>query len=178
MLRSNQRFSVLFVVFAMVSLLALSYTPSASTQGKKGSNAKPGSANTQANDPGKSVKRTLKKMQNATGDPDATTSSILIKEEEETGDADDPDLPPWMAGKIDKEQYLRLRGDYIDMLRGRPLDTQEDLRARAVKQMEKQEAQGRQKSRSGFQSSFSSYTFFHHFSHPKITSEQIVAKPG
>src|SRR5436309_854157 len=31
---------------------------------------------------------------------------------------DDPDLPPGLAGKIDKEAYLRARGDYIDMLRG------------------------------------------------------------
>jgi hypothetical protein len=32
------------------------------------------------------------------------------------GDDDDPDLPPGMAGRIDKEAYLRARGDYIDML--------------------------------------------------------------
>src|SRR5258705_13771801 len=42
-----------------------------------------------------------------------------VEQDETPLDAEDPDLPPGMAGKIDKEAYLRARGDYIDMLRGR-----------------------------------------------------------
>ena len=59
----------------------------------------------------------------------------------EPGDADeeDPDLPPGMAGKIDKEAYLRARGDYFDMLRGREGDVPADAREKAIRQMEKQE---------------------------------------
>ena len=58
-------------------------------------------------------------MQKKTGNQKAK-SSILIVEDQEDGDAEDPDLPPWMVGKIDKEAYLRLRGDYIDMFAGGP----------------------------------------------------------
>ncbi|HEY3042278.1 MAG TPA: HYR domain-containing protein [Pyrinomonadaceae bacterium] len=56
-------------------------------------------------------------------------------------DDDDPDLPPGMAGKIDKEEYLRARGDYIDMLRGRDSEGADAAREKAVLQMEKQESQ-------------------------------------
>ncbi len=56
-------------------------------------------------------------------------------------DDDDPDLPPGMAGRIDKEAYLRARGDYIDMLRGRGSDVPAEARENAIRQMEKQEAQ-------------------------------------
>jgi photosystem II stability/assembly factor-like uncharacterized protein len=56
-------------------------------------------------------------------------------------DDDDPDLPPGMTGKIDKEAYLRARGDYVDMLRGREGDVPEDARENAIQQMENQERQ-------------------------------------
>src|SRR6266536_2265542 len=56
-------------------------------------------------------------------------------------DDDDPDLPPGMAGRIDKEAYLHARGDYIDMLRGRGSDVPAEARENAIRQMEKQEAQ-------------------------------------
>ncbi len=69
----------------------------------------------------------------------------------EPGDADeeDPDLPPGMAGKIDKEAYLRARGDYFDMLRGRDGDVPVDAREKAIRQMEKQERLLRTSGRSG-----------------------------
>src|SRR5262245_57019088 len=54
--------------------------------------------------------------------------------EEET-ENDDPDLPPGMAGKIDKEAYLRARGDYIDMLRGRDGDVPPQARENAIAEM-------------------------------------------
>src|SRR5258705_11781686 len=66
-------------------------------------------------------------------------NSILLSEDLEVQDAEDPDLPPGLAGKIDKEAYLRLRGDYIDMLRGRPVEGSNDPREQAVKQLEAQE---------------------------------------
>jgi photosystem II stability/assembly factor-like uncharacterized protein len=52
----------------------------------------------------------------------------------------DPDLPPWLAGKIDKETYLRRRAEHLDMLRGRPYNLSYDPRERAIKEMEQQEA--------------------------------------
>ena len=56
-------------------------------------------------------------------------------------DNDDPDLPPGMAGKVDKEAYLRARGDYFDLLRGRDGEVPEGARERAIEQMERQEKQ-------------------------------------
>src|SRR4051812_32988251 len=52
----------------------------------------------------------------------------------------DADLPPGMAGKIDKETYLRRRAEQLDMLRGRPYNLPYDPRERAIREMERQEA--------------------------------------
>jgi photosystem II stability/assembly factor-like uncharacterized protein len=121
-------------------------------QTNRDSNAKAGAAKKKANDPRKSVERTLKQMQKTTGDQNAFKPSILIPGDGDIEDADDPDLPPWMVGKIDKEEYLRLRGDYIDMLRGRPIDLPFDPREKAIQQMEKQEVLVRERVRRGLSS--------------------------
>src|SRR5437867_7917008 len=57
----------------------------------------------------------------------------------QSDDDDDPDLPPGLSGKIDKEAYLQARGDYIDMLRGRSSDVSGDARENAIRQMAEQE---------------------------------------
>jgi hypothetical protein len=80
-------------------------------QGKKGPPAKAGAAKKEADDPRKSVERTVKRLQKTTGDQELLKSSILIPGDGDTIDADDPDLPPWMVCRIDKEAYLRMRGD-------------------------------------------------------------------
>ena len=74
------------------------------------------------------------------------TPEIETPEAEED---EDPDLPPGMAGKVDKEAYLRARGDYFDMLRGRDGEVPEGARERAIQQMEKQEKQLKARSTSG-----------------------------
>jgi photosystem II stability/assembly factor-like uncharacterized protein len=71
-----------------------------------------------------------------------------IAPEPADGDEEDPDLPPGMAGKVDKEAYLRARGDYFDMLRGRDQEVPEGARENAIRLMEKQEAQLKTKARS------------------------------
>ncbi len=55
-------------------------------------------------------------------------------------DEADPDLPSWMAGKIDKATYLAERADYINQLRGRPYNLPYDPHERAIQQLEQQEA--------------------------------------
>ena len=139
-MKRNQRFALLFGIFGLAFLLALSFTSSGSAQAKKGSKARAVAAKKNADDPLKSVERTLEKMKKTNGDKDALKPSILIPGDAPDGDADDPDLPPWMVGKIDKEEYLRLRGDYIDMLRGRPINQPDDPRAAAILQLERQES--------------------------------------
>src|ERR1700730_7904637 len=59
-----------------------------------------------------------------------------------TQEENDPDLPPFAQGKIDKETYLGLREDHINLLRGllpgQPFDFK--ARGRAIQQMEEQKA--------------------------------------
>jgi len=81
---------------------------------------------------------------------------VETEEQDETPlDADDPDLPPGMAGKIDKEAYLRARGDYIDMLRGRDGDAPANAREKALSELEKQEGVMRKRVAQGVQASIS-----------------------
>ena len=64
---------------------------------------------------------------------------------EDDGDEDrtenDPDLPQFMSGKLDKEEYLTLREEYLNRLRGvepgRPFDP--EARVRAIREMNQQE---------------------------------------
>lgn len=58
----------------------------------------------------------------------------------EREEADDPDLPPGMAGKINKADYLRQRADYVNMRRGRPYDLAYDPHEKAINEMSRQEA--------------------------------------
>jgi photosystem II stability/assembly factor-like uncharacterized protein len=68
------------------------------------------------------------------------------------GDDDDPDLPPGLAGRIDKEAYLRARGDYIDLVRGRTSEVAAGAREKAIAQMENQEVQMRRRVSQGLAS--------------------------
>ena len=54
-------------------------------------------------------------------------------------DAEDADMPSWMIGRVDKADYLRRRGEHIDMLRGRPHGLDYDPRERAIQQMSEHE---------------------------------------
>jgi hypothetical protein len=67
------------------------------------------------------------------------TTLLVAEEGEDAGENDDPDLPPGMAGKIDKESYLRARGDYIDMIRGRDAEVPQNAREEAIVEMSRQE---------------------------------------
>lgn len=134
-MRNDQKFVLLLVLIGMMSLLAFNFTSSASNQGKKDSSVK-SQGKKRAGQSRQSNKPPTEDLQR-TNDPQEL--KVVVDEEE----ADDPDLPPGMAGKIDKEEYLRARGDYIDMLRGRTGDAPVDARDKAIQQMEKQEAQQR-----------------------------------
>ena len=53
---------------------------------------------------------------------------------------DDPDLPAFLRGSIDKSQYLRMREEYIALLRGLPHNLPYNPRAKAIVEMERQHA--------------------------------------
>jgi hypothetical protein len=149
-MKSNYRYALLFAIFATVSLLVLSYTPSALTQGKKNTTTKSGSMQKKDDESRKDAKRSETSLRKKDKDKDRD-SDELKSGNRDMEDNDDPDLPPGMAGKIDKEAYLRGRGDYIDMLRGRPTNLSYDPRERALEQMQRQQAQMRERRGSGIQ---------------------------
>ena len=80
---------------------------------------------------------------------DIEPGSILMPGGEYDENEEDPDLPPGMAGLIDKEAYLRLRGDYIDLRRGRPFDEADEIRSEALRTMADQEKIEKRKSVDG-----------------------------
>ena len=146
-MRSNRRYAVLFATFIIMVFLALSFSEARQLRaGKNQLRPKRGRA-TRARPSSTRSKR----MQKKAGDRKAKSLILLLDENDGDG-AEDPDLPPWMAGKIDKEAYLRLRGDYVDMLRGRPMNLPGDPREKAIQQMEKQELQVRERAARGLAS--------------------------
>ena len=52
---------------------------------------------------------------------------------------DDPDLPPGASGTVDKADYLRRRGEHVEMLRGLPHGLPYDPRERAIQEKKRQE---------------------------------------
>src|SRR5689334_6020032 len=132
MKRSN-RFAFLTLVLALAVWFLLGEAPSASMQ----NGAKKEEQVTLGKPKDILVKEFLRDL-----NKDIEPGSILMPGAQFDEDADDPDLPPGMAGLIDKEAYLRLRGDYIDMRRGRPSDEADELRSEAlitIKDQEKRE---------------------------------------
>ncbi len=50
----------------------------------------------------------------------------------------DPDMPPFLQGNIDKQEYLRLRSEHIGRLRGLPYPEMDNPRIRALQQLDLQ----------------------------------------
>ena len=135
-MRRTTRWALLFTFLAAVILAATTVTQKTSSQSPQRGTKRP----VEIQQPKAKSKASLeqdrkdrRQEKSLTGEPDQPSLE----------DEEDPDLPPGMAGRIDKETYLRSRGDYIDMLRGRPFNLPFDPREKALKQMEKQETQVR-----------------------------------
>ncbi len=54
---------------------------------------------------------------------------------------EDPDVPPFARGMIDKEEYLLRRNQHISLLRGLPYDTPYNPRIKAIQEMQHQRLQ-------------------------------------
>src|SRR6476620_3865690 len=136
------RWTLLLSLIAISFAVAWDFTPrTAGRNGEKvapkisGKNVKLGS-----DQRGPSQTRTLNGLLPESANLGPVPEPSIVPESED-GDDEDPDLPPGMAGKVDKEAYLRARGDYFDMLRGRDQEVPEGARERAIRQMERQEKQ-------------------------------------
>jgi len=80
----------------------------------------------------------------ATGGASGATAQVQINKDEPggpDGDENDPDLPAFMAGKVNKADYLRRRAEHVNKLRGihpgKPVDP--GARGRAIREMNRQE---------------------------------------
>ena len=125
-----------FVLSIVAALCAVVWSDPRPASGQNGAPGKKSEINDARSRSDKGAKRMLD--QSVKGGK--AQESILEPEgEQEEGEGEDPDLPPWMAGKIDKAAYLKLRADYVNLRRGRPHNLPFNPRARALEKMKKQE---------------------------------------
>ncbi|MDQ1707934.1 MAG: hypothetical protein QOJ88_1145 [Pyrinomonadaceae bacterium] len=126
---------LVLVLFALV-LMAWDFTvpASANKQGSSGKSLVPAQTQT-----------VLK-----AGDQVFPAQPALRYEGDELDDAQDPDQPAKIGAHIERDDYLRMRGEYVERLRGiepgKPFDVQQ--RVRAVAEMQRQEAAIRSASKS------------------------------
>ncbi len=134
----------LFLIFIFLLLVGLIFLPV--SEAKRGNTQPP-------------QKTSSTQPQQTTTSTGSDVVSTAPTPDQNVEDADDPDLPPGLAGKIDKEAYLRARGDYIDMLRGRPLSGPSDSREKAIEMMDKQESQMKVRVRAGLAAAVNTTTW-------------------
>ena len=134
----NTRWVLLLILATTLFLAGWRLTPS--TLSHSGSAGIPPAGKEAAQQQGDSSAKIMKRLLQAGRNDDPIESSELTGADLATMEDEDPDLPPGMTGRVDKEAYLRGRGDNIDMLRGRPGDAPLEARELAIKQMNKQEA--------------------------------------
>lgn len=126
----NVRWTLFFAVVVAAMLTAANFAPRSLSQ-----SAPKSSLGQNKKQPEPQERR----QQIRTGKGTKVQTSILEEVSQNPDDNDDPDLPPGMAGRIDKEAYLRARGDYIDMLRGREGNVPPNAREQAIAEMARQE---------------------------------------
>ena len=126
---------MLIVCFMTASFaVAWDFTPLTAGRDKKGKSSASSLMQKQGGKSQSAAGQSARQEQQERGTRRMPRAKILTLEAD-----DDPDLPPGMSGKVDKEAYLRARGDYFDMLRGREGEVPEGARERAIQQMERQE---------------------------------------
>lgn len=129
-MRKPVRWTLFFATMILALLTISNLAPQSSSQSRSQSSAGEGRQRLELREP---------RQQPRTGKGSRVQTTVVEEFDEPANENDDPDLPPGMAGKIDKEAYLRARGDYIDMLRGRDGDAPADARELAIKEMERSE---------------------------------------
>ncbi len=129
-MKRNLKWTLFFATLIAALLTASNLIQTTSSQSRTKSSAK---------EAAEAQERTQERERARTGKNTKPKTTVLESEEEGGTENDDPDLPPGMAGKIDKAQYLRARGDYIDMIRGRDAEIPAGARENAIAEMGRQE---------------------------------------
>ncbi|HWS90156.1 MAG TPA: HYR domain-containing protein [Pyrinomonadaceae bacterium] len=124
-----------FVLSIVASLCALAWNGPRAVSGQDGADGK----KSETDDPRSRIEKGAKKLLEEGMKGGKAEDSILEPDAPDDEESEDPDLPPGMAGKIDKAAYLRLRADYVDLRRGRPHSLPFNPRERAIEKMKKQE---------------------------------------
>ena len=130
------RWHLFFTIIAAVLLLTASLAPTSFTQSSSSRTQK--TKNEIELQDRRQERRRRRPVRTPVVEP-AVESPVERAADEQSEENDDPDLPHGLAGKIDKEDYLRARGDYIDMRRGRDREMPPNAREQAIAQMEQQE---------------------------------------
>src|ERR1700752_203796 len=110
------RWILLISLITVAMITAWNFTPNTSSQSREKKEAASSSRQEQLRQTDKrDLDREQKREQ--TGKKTELQSLQVGEGEDESEEADDPDLPPGMAGRVDKAAYLRARADYINLLR-------------------------------------------------------------
>jgi hypothetical protein len=123
--RSKRARAMLIAISLAVFALALSLLPD--TMLKTSAARKPSKG---------SAARTVK----ASNQPAAIVPAAAAQKSTggQTQEEEDPDVPPFARGMIDKEAYLSRREENINFLRGLPYDTPNNPRVKAIQEMQRQ----------------------------------------
>jgi len=130
-MKRHVRWTLFFAIVAAAMLVVTNFAPRSSSQTKQKSAIGQSKPRTEPREQTRQVR----------GGKGSQVKTTIVEGIGENGeDSDDPDLPPGMAGKIDKGEYLRARAEYIDMLRGRDGgDVPVNAREKAIAEMDRQE---------------------------------------
>ncbi len=126
-IRSQMVHRLVLTIFFLFGLVTLQAAPAAT--GKKSASEKNVSKESAA-------EKAQEAQQKASQNP------LSARPAAQTGENDnDPDLPAFLRGKIDKQTYLKLRAEYIGRIRGIDLNNPADphIRMNAIRTMEQQE---------------------------------------
>lgn len=136
-MKGNIRWTLLFTLTAVLSLMLWDFTPRVASQG--GAPAKPG--------PHKATQKTntSRRIVRDAQEPEVPPQGSVLNSSEEPGAESDADLPAFMVGQVNKEEYMARRGEYIAMMRGLDHENAGELRAVAIEWLNRHEGPKRTK---------------------------------
>lgn len=130
-MKRNARWILLFTVAAALFLMLWDFTPRVASQSGDSSKAGRHKAARKAN--------SLRPIDHDDQVRKALPQSKVSTTRKEPDVESDADLPAFMVGQVNKEEYLARRGEYIAMMRGLDHENAGELRAEAIEMLNRQE---------------------------------------
>ncbi|MGH9945033.1 MAG: WD40/YVTN/BNR-like repeat-containing protein, partial [Pyrinomonadaceae bacterium] len=136
-MKSNARWMLLFTVTAALFLMLWDFTPRvASKNGTPGKVVSHEAA--RASKSSRLIEQQGQKRKVPVREVKTPTPQGKVPGEDPNAN-EDPDLPPFLSGKIDKQFYLQKRAEHISMLRGLSDENAGELRDEAIELLNRQE---------------------------------------